>query len=45
MMLADHRRSVTDVALSCGFGGTSYFASTFRKLTGRTPTDYRRSLF
>ena len=43
-MLADDRRSVTEIALSCGFGCSSNFASTFRKLTGRTPSGYRKSL-
>lgn len=44
MMLADHKRSVTDVALACGFAGSSNFASTFRKLTGCAPREYRKSL-
>lgn len=33
---------VTEVALRCGFESPSYFAQAFRRLTGRTPRDYRR---
>ncbi len=32
---------ITDVALSCGFGSSQYFATVFRKYTGRTPTAFR----
>jgi AraC family transcriptional regulator len=44
MLLADQRRSVTEVAFACGFSAPSNFASTFRKSTGLTPRDYRRSM-
>jgi AraC family transcriptional regulator len=44
MLLADARTSVADVALEVGFSGASAFAATFRRTTGQTPTDYRRSL-
>jgi AraC family transcriptional regulator len=42
MLLADQRRSVTEVALACGFSAPSNFATAFRKTTGLTPRDYRR---
>jgi AraC family transcriptional regulator len=44
MLLADQRRSVTEVALACGFSAPSNFAAVFRKTTGLTPRNYRRSL-
>jgi AraC family transcriptional regulator len=44
VLLANPRTSVTDVALEVGFSGASAFAATFRRTTGQTPTDYRRSL-
>ena len=34
--------SVTEIALACGFSGTSYFSESFRKLFGQTPLEYRR---
>ncbi len=41
-LLADPHRPVVEIALACGFGYVSNFAATFRKLTGTTPTQFRR---
>lgn len=35
-------KTVTEVALICGFGSASHFSSYFFKQTGLTPTDYRK---
>lgn len=43
-LLASPRASITEVALDVGFSGTSAFSATFHRVTGQTPTDYRRSL-
>jgi AraC family transcriptional regulator len=43
-LLANPALSVTDIALDLGFLDTSSFSTAFRKLVGRTPTGYRRSL-
>jgi AraC family transcriptional regulator len=43
-LLVDPRASVTDVGFQVGFGATSAFSAAFRRTTGQTPTDYRRSL-
>jgi AraC family transcriptional regulator len=43
-LLAKPELSVTDVALEVGFSETSSFTTAFRRLTGHTPTDYRRGL-
>lgn len=43
-LLAEPALSVTDIALRIGYSETSSFTAVFHKLTGRTPTDYRRSL-
>ena len=40
-LLAGTEKSVTDIALSVGFDGASYFGKVFRKLTGHTPREYR----
>jgi AraC family transcriptional regulator len=34
--------SVTEIALDVGFSESSSFTSAFRKVTGETPTGYRR---
>jgi AraC family transcriptional regulator len=41
-LLADPRLTITDVALSVGFGSSAHFATAFRKLVGATPSAYRR---
>lgn len=43
MMLRQTDRSVTDIALRCGFSTSQYFATTFRKHTGQAPSAYRRA--
>jgi AraC family transcriptional regulator len=43
-LLSKPTLSVTDIALAVGFSETSSFTTAFRKLAGRTPTEYRRSL-
>lgn len=37
-------RSVTEVALALGYAETSSFSSGFRRVTGMTPTEFRRAL-
>jgi AraC family L-rhamnose operon transcriptional activator RhaR len=34
--------SITEIALACGFHDSNYFSSCFSKLTGFSPTEYRR---
>ncbi len=43
-LLANPRASITEIALDVGFSATSAFSATFHRVTGQTPTDYRRSL-
>jgi AraC family transcriptional regulator len=43
-LLANPASSVTDIGLTLGFSETSSFTAAFHKLTGVTPTTYRRSL-
>lgn len=40
-LLHDTDRSITEIALSVGFGGASYYAETFRKWIGKSPTEFR----
>jgi AraC family transcriptional regulator len=43
-LLANPEFSVTHIGMRLGFGQTSAFTASFRKLTGASPTEYRRSL-
>jgi AraC family transcriptional regulator len=43
-LLTDRERSVTAIALDIGFSDTSTFTAAFHRLTGQTPTRYRRNL-
>jgi AraC family transcriptional regulator len=43
-LLANRELSVTTIALDIGFSGTSTFTAAFHRLTGETPSHYRRNL-
>jgi AraC family transcriptional regulator len=43
-LLGNREMSVTAIALKVGFGETSTFTAAFHRLTGLTPSRYRRSL-
>ncbi len=43
-MLEDSDMSITEIALTVGFGGVSYFAETFRKYYGYSPSEYRKGI-
>ncbi len=44
-LLADPSRNIIDIAFAAGYDNAQHFARAFRRLTGMTPTDYRRGLF
>ena len=44
VLLARSTVTVTEIALKVGFSETSSFTAAFRKLTGHSPTEFRRSL-
>lgn len=41
-LLADDEKSITDIALACGFNSASYFIETFRQATDMTPLAFRK---
>ena len=41
-LLADRTASVTNIALTLGYSQNSSFSTAFRKMTGWTPSEYRR---
>ncbi len=43
-LMRDHYASLTEVALASGFADQHHLARVFRRITGLTPSSYRRSL-
>jgi AraC family transcriptional regulator len=43
-LLANRELSITAIALDTGFSETSTFSAAFHRLTGQTPSCYRRNL-
>jgi AraC family transcriptional regulator len=44
VLLSDRATSITDVALILGYSFTSSFTVAFRKITGHTPSEFRRNV-
>jgi AraC family transcriptional regulator len=44
VLLADRANSITDVALTLGYAFNSSFTLAFRKVTGQTPSEFRRNV-
>lgn len=42
LLREEPRRSITDIALTCGFSSSQYFTNVFRNATDQAPRDYRR---
>lgn len=43
-MLISSTESITNIALSCGFSSSSYFCRIFKKVTGHSPSEYKKLL-
>lgn len=43
-MLITTGKSITEIALNCGFNDMSYFSKTFKKLKGISPSKFRQNL-
>ena len=41
-LLAKSDKSITEIALQCGFNTSQYFSSVFRKYAGESPSDFRK---
>jgi AraC family transcriptional regulator len=44
LLLSDRATSITEVSLNLGYSNSSSFSLSFRKITGQTPTEFRRNL-
>ena len=42
-LLASTRLSVREVSVACGYSDANYFARVFKRVTGKTPSEYRIS--
>jgi AraC-like DNA-binding protein len=42
-LLADGELRIGEVALACGFSDSNYFTRQFRRVTGRSPREYRKA--
>ena len=42
-MLVSTRLSIREVSLACGYTDANYFARVFKRITGKTPSEYRLS--
>jgi YesN/AraC family two-component response regulator len=40
-LLSDTQMSIQEVSRACGYADANYFARIFRRVTGKTPTQYR----
>lgn len=40
-LLSSSKKSITGIAMECGFSTSQYFSSVFRKFAGVSPSDYR----
>jgi len=40
-LLRASEASITEIAISCGFSSSQYFANVFRRCVGQTPSAYR----
>ena len=43
-LLAEPDRTITEVAIAAGYSASSNFATVFRRVTGVSPREFRRSL-
>ena len=41
-LLSDTGESVSKIASDCGFSSPNYMSDTFRKIIGKSPSEYRR---
>lgn len=44
MLISDDRYTITEIAYETGFTNSSYFTEMFRKVTGMTPTQYKKEV-
>ena len=43
LLIENHHLNVLDIAMTCGFESSQYFATVFKKKIGVTPSQYRET--
>ena len=43
-LLSESQMSLSEISLECGYGSQSHFIKQFKKITGQTPSEYRKGL-
>ena len=43
-LISEQKMTITEISYECGFNNFSHFTKSFKKITGYTPTEYRKSL-
>ena len=43
-LISEERITITEICYECGFNNFSHFTKSFKRITGYTPSDYRKSL-
>ena len=41
LLVLDPRLSLKDVSTACGYADANYFTRVFKRITGKTPSEYR----
>lgn len=44
-LLAEDNVSITEISFSCGFNNFSHFTKSFKKITGKSPSDYKKAIY
>ncbi len=44
-LLSENQMSITEISFSCGFNNFSHFTKSFKKITGKSPSDYKKTIF
>jgi len=42
LLLEEPRKEIREIAVECGFSSTWHFLDTFRRVTGMTPSGFRK---
>ena len=45
LLLNDNKLNISEIALQCGFTDSNYFSRQFKRITGLTPSEYRKNNF
>lgn len=44
-LLAEDQMSITEISFSCGFNNFSHFTKSFKKIAGKSPSEYKKAIY